>query len=126
MEDCAFLLSWLPLQWGIQRALWLRLQVFVRSQCFFNARLLVSGSEWPAVALRSRQRNEWDCLALMHDSSDLCLSGYCAMLGQLRQPWAPPWRTAVANCRSACLDGLVEFGHRSWVADEARISPRSG
>jgi hypothetical protein len=112
MENCFVLFECLPLHVGTQNALWRRLQVFARSQWFFNGRLAYSGSDWPTIARRSQQRACSDCLALLYDSSDLCLSGCGNMLALIDLPWTPPWLRAMSGCRNACLDGLIEFGRR--------------
>jgi hypothetical protein len=97
-------------QFNHQLAQWRRQLVFLRSQLFFNGRVLSGPAPWPDKLQRIQSRAKSDALALAYDSSDMRMQFYEQTLEKIDEPWSAPWCSALLSSRGACLDGLLELG----------------
>jgi hypothetical protein len=100
-------------------AQWRRQQIFLRSQWFFNGRVLTGPASWQEKWHRIQQRSSWDTMAMLYDCGEMNLDLCSQALGQLDSPWSAPWQDALARSRTACLNGLLEYGRETLF----RISP---
>jgi hypothetical protein len=97
-------------QFSCMLAQWRRHTVFLRSQYFFNGRVLNSPAPWSDKIERMSQRAGADTLALVYDCSELHLDLCAQTLAEIAEPWSEPWHCALESSRGACLEGLVHIG----------------
>jgi hypothetical protein len=108
--SCLLANAW-PTAFSCQLDCWRRQQVFLRSQWFYNGRILYSTAPLPEKCARIQRRWLSDVLALWYDWGETQHRG-CLRLGG---DGVAEWRPLLRGQRLA-LDGLVDVGRRLLCA----------